>query len=85
MIAEGTKEPREALKSQQSGRQNVTSAHRVAGSSHAGCKAIPRADPLAIDPIKKTRAKKAAIGFLSDFGVLRPIPRFGESIVLSTP
>ena len=32
---------------------------------------------------KKQEQKKAAIGFISDFGVLRPVPPFGESIVLS--
>ena len=62
----------------------MTLDRKVAGSSPAGCKATPREDPLAIDPIKKKQEqKKAAIGFLSDFGVLRPVPRFGESIVLS--
>jgi hypothetical protein len=43
----------------------MTSDHRVAGSSPAGCKSSSRADFQAISVLKKQRRKELVIGLLS--------------------
>jgi hypothetical protein len=48
----------------------MTSDHKVAGSSHAGCKASPRADLQAIKQSQNRTSKTAVIGLLSGFSIL---------------
>src|SRR6516165_4909935 len=48
----------------------MTSDHRVAGSSPAGCKASTRADRLAVKHLKNQSRKSAVIRLLSGFPVL---------------
>ena len=47
----------------------MTSDHRVAGSSPAGCRSSTRADPQAITAPEKQRAEKLVVSLLSGFAI----------------